>query len=92
MKIPALLVCVRSVPHGAVDLTGRGGTPSAALAALALQLGVAAQPDPLEVVRQRGPVQAAHRVVHLQAVQGLHGGQEGLCDFYTCGRYVFASS
>lgn len=47
MQVIALFVDVRSVPRGAVDPTGRGGTP---FAALALQLGMAAQSHPLEVV------------------------------------------
>lgn len=50
MEIVALLVCVHSVPWGAVDLTGRGRTPFAALTALALQLGVAAESHPMDVV------------------------------------------
>ena len=50
MKIIALFVSIQSVPQGTVDLTGWGWTPFAALAALALQLGVAAQSHPLEVV------------------------------------------
>ncbi len=50
MKIVTLFVGIHSVPQGAVDLAGRGGTPFAALTALALQLGMAAHSDPLEVV------------------------------------------
>lgn len=50
MKIIALFVSIHSVPQGALDLTGWGGTPFAALAALALQLGMAAQSHPVEVV------------------------------------------
>lgn len=50
MRIIALFVDLHSVPQGALDLTGRGGTPFAAFTALALQLGMAAQSQPLEVV------------------------------------------
>lgn len=74
VKVFGLLVDVRPVPRGAVDPSGRGGPPFAAFTTLALQLGVAALSQPLEVVRQRNAVQAAYqRVVHLQAVQRLDG-------------------
>lgn len=51
MKIVALFVRIHSVPQGAVDLTGWGGTPFAAFTALSLQLGVAAQSHLMEMVR-----------------------------------------
>lgn len=50
MKIGALLVAVHSVPQGALDLTGGGRTAFAAFTVLALQFGMTAQSDPLEVV------------------------------------------
>lgn len=50
MKIRALLVIVRSVRQGSLDLTGGGRTSFAAFTALALQFGMAAQSHPLEMV------------------------------------------
>lgn len=50
VKIFALLVSIDSVPQGGVDLMGGGRAPLAALTALALQLGVAAQSHSVEVV------------------------------------------
>lgn len=69
VKIIALFVHVHSVPQRAVELPGWGRTPSAALTALALQLGVAAKPP--QPVRHGTTV--ARCVVHLEAVQGLVG-------------------
>lgn len=68
MKIVALFVSVRSVSHGALDLTGRGGAPFAALTALPLQLGVAAQLE--------SSIETADGVFHLQAVERLHGRED----------------
>lgn len=50
MEIVALFVSIRSVSRGAVDLMGWGGTPFAALTALALQLGMVFQSQPLDVI------------------------------------------
>ncbi len=50
MKIIALFVSVHSASQWAVDLTGRGWAPFAALTALALQLGMATHPHPMEGV------------------------------------------
>lgn len=69
VKINAFFVGLRSVPQGTVDLTGRGGTPFTALAALALQLGMAAQSHPMQVVELWSAVQNIYYIVHLQAIQ-----------------------
>lgn len=50
VKIFALFVGIDPVPQGGVDLMGGGRAPLAALTALALQLGMAAQSHSVEVV------------------------------------------
>lgn len=50
VKIVALFFRIHSVTQRGHDLTGWSWTPSAALAALTLQLGVASQDHPLELV------------------------------------------
>lgn len=50
VKVLALFFRIHSVAEGGCDLTGWGWTPSAALAALTLQLSVVSQAHPLELV------------------------------------------
>lgn len=64
MVVAGVFIGFGSAHQEAVDLTGRGGAPFAALAALSLQLGMAAQAPPVEVV-QLGGVQHVDHVVHL---------------------------
>lgn len=50
VRVIALFFRIHSVSQGGCDLTGWGRTPFAALTALTLQLGVASQDHPLELV------------------------------------------
>lgn len=81
MRVVTLFFRIHSVSQGGHDLTGWGRTPSAALTALTLQLGVAPQDHPLELVWQRNALQSSHSVVHLKAIQWLHSREDALVRF-----------